>query len=145
MIYSGRSELDLSDENIRFQNFRFSQKLWWKNCWKWPKVLRCRKVHSFQTINILSKIWIAQIQDLNEDCVKMLCPYLLYFPRNKASKSVTVGSGRFIVLNNSASPKMVEIYFNFFLFFLKILELFGCRRGDPYMTANRNFVRFAHS
>ena len=23
--------------------------------------------------------------------------------------------------------------------------LFECRRGDPYMTANRNFVRFAHS
>ena len=27
----------------------------------------------------------------------------------------------------------------------KKIKLFGCRRGDPYMTANRNFLRFAHS
>ena len=33
----------------------------------------------------------------------------------------------------------------FFRFSLKVLELFECRRGDPCMTANRNFVRFAHS
>ena len=26
-----------------------------------------------------------------------------------------------------------------------VLELFECRRGDPYMTANRNFVCFAYS
>ena len=31
------------------------------------------------------------------------------------------------------------------MIFLKVLELFDCRQGDPYMTANRNFVRFAHS
>ena len=29
--------------------------------------------------------------------------------------------------------------------FLKALELFEYRRGYLYMTANRNFVRFAHS
>ena len=50
------------------------------------------------------------------------------------------GSGQSIVLNNSASPKMVIK-----MFFLKVLELFECRQGDPYMTAIRNFVRFAHS
>ena len=56
----------------------------------------------------------AQIKDLNKDCVKISLPYLSYFPRNKPSKSVTVESGRFIILNYSASPKMViQIYFNF--------------------------------
>ena len=25
-----------------------------------------------------------------------------------------------------------------------VLELFECRQGDPYITANRNFVRYAH-
>ena len=43
---------------------------------------------------------MAQIEDLNEYRVKTLCTYLLYFPRNKPSKSVTVGKGRSIVLND---------------------------------------------
>ena len=72
----------------------------------------------------------------------------LYFPRNKPSKIVTVGSGRvglslagpgrarpgrvkpgragsgrFIVLNDSAGPKMViHLYLTFFRFFLKVQE-----------------------
>ena len=46
--------------------------------------------------------------------------------------------GRFIVLNDLSSPKMViKIYFNFF----KVLELSEYRRGYPYITANRNLVR----
>ena len=71
--------------------------------------------------------------------------------RKTISKGITVGSdrvvpGRFNVLNDSASPKMViEMYFIFFRFFEKVLELFECRRGDPYMTANRNFVCFSYS
>ena len=55
-----------------------------------------------------------------------------------------VGLGWFIVLNDSANPKMgIKMYFNFFPIpiFLKVLELFECRRGDQHMTANRNFVR----
>ena len=59
--------------------------------------------------------------------LKILLPYFLYFLRNKLSKSVTVGLGRacfgrvgsgwFIVLNDSASPKMViKIYFSFLRF-----------------------------
>ena len=45
-------------------------------------------------------------------------------------------------LNDSVSPKIViNIHFNFF----KVLELFECRRGDPYMIADRNYVRFTHS
>ena len=83
---------------------------------------------------------------MNKVCVKISRLYLSNFLRNKPSKSVTVGPGRFIVLNDSADPKMViKLYFNFYDFFLKVLEQSEGRRGDPYMTANRNFVRFAHS
>ena len=107
---------------------------------------------------------IAQIGKLNKDCVKISGSYLSYFLRNKPSKSVTVGSGRagsgrvgpgragpgrvgrFIILNDSAGPKMViHLYLTFFRFILKVLEPIECRQADPYMTANRNFVRFAHS
>ena len=35
------------------------------------------------------------------------CDVVLYSPRNKPSKSVTVGSGSFTVLKDSASPKRV--------------------------------------
>ena len=46
--------------------------------------------------------------------------YLLYFPRKQPWKCVTVGPGRFIVLNYSASPKMViKMNLNFFSDFLK--------------------------
>jgi len=76
------------------------------------------------------QILTAQIEDLNEDCVKISRSYLLYFPRDKPSKSVTDRPDRFIILNDRASPEMViKIYLHFF----------------PYMTDNRNFVRFAHS
>ena len=55
-------------------------------------------------------------------------------------------SGQFIVLKHSANPELViKIYFNFFPIFFKVLELFECRRNDLNMTANRNFVCFAHS
>ena len=37
------------------------------------------------------QICIAQIGDLNEDCVKISHPYLLYFTINNRSESVTVG------------------------------------------------------
>ena len=48
--YPQRSEIDLSDETIRIQNFYFNRNLWWKNFWNLPKLLRCWKAHSFQTI-----------------------------------------------------------------------------------------------
>ena len=55
---------------------------------------------------------IAQMKNFNDDCVKISIPYLSYFSRNKSSKSVTVGSGLFIVLNDSARLKMfIKIYF----------------------------------
>ena len=113
-VYSDRSEIDFSDETLIIQNFHFSWKLWWKHCWKLPKLLRCRKAHSFQAVTdinpklkIIEIIWKLEWKFI----------YLLCFPRNKPSKSVTIGSGRawsgragqvrFIDLNDSASPKMV--------------------------------------
>ena len=46
---------------------------------------------------------------------KIVRPSLPYFPRKKQSKSVTVGSGRFIVLNDYASAKiayeLISIFF----------------------------------
>ena len=48
--------------------------------------------------------------------------------------------------NGLLHAKMViKIYINFFQFFLQDLALFECRHGEPCMTANWNFVRFAHS
>ena len=64
--------------------------------------------------------------------------------RQRALWLVRAGSGR--ARCDSASSKIViKIHFNYFRFFLKVLELFECRRGNPYKTANRNFVRIAHS
>ena len=52
-----------------------------------------------------------------------------------------VGLGRFIILNDSASYKLImKRNLNFFQCLLMVLELFEGRRG----TANRSFVRFAH-
>ena len=83
--------------------------------------------------------------DSSKDCAKISRPYLLYFPKKYAVKWCygRLGSGRFMILNDSASPKMViKLYFNFCQFFKKILELFECRPCDLYMTDDRNF---AHS
>ena len=81
---------------------------------------------------------VAQIEDLNEDFVRTI------FSKKHVIKEryCRAGLGRFIVLNDSASPNTL---FQFFLTFLKVLELFECRRGDPYKTGNRNIVLFAHS
>ena len=40
------------------------------------------------------QILIAEIKDWNEGCVKISLLYLIYFPRYKPSKSVTVGLSR---------------------------------------------------
>ena len=38
----------------------------------------------------------------------------------------------------------MNIYFNLFQFFLKVSELFECRRGDPYMAVSpRSLVKIA--
>ena len=101
---------------IRIQKYRFSQKLWWKNFWKLTKLLPCGNDHSFQTIkDINSKFWQHKLQSW----IKIVLISL----SNKPSKSVMVGSGRFIILSDSAGLKMViHIYLTFFRFFLKVLE-----------------------
>ena len=74
---------------------------------------------------IVPKLWI---EDMNKDFVNISRPYLSYFPRNKSSKSFTVGPGQFTVLNDSASAKMIiKMDFNFFQFYFKILDLYSCR------------------
>ena len=102
-----------------------------------------RKAHSFQTIK---EILITQLEDLNKNCVQISCPHMFCFQRNKPSKNVMIRSGRddsSLILSDSASPKKSQK--NIFQLFSKDLELLKCSQGDPYMTANRNFVRFAHS
>ena len=75
------SELDLSVETIRIQNFHTSWKLWWKDYWKLLKLLRCRKPHNKSIPNFNSINWRIEWR---------LSPYLLYFPRNKTSENYTV-------------------------------------------------------
>ena len=60
-VYSDRSELYISDEIIRIQNFLFSRKLWWQNCWKLPKLHVTEKPIVFK----LSKISIPNFDSTN--------------------------------------------------------------------------------
>ena len=60
-----------------------------RNCYAAEK-----HIISKQSNIYLSEILVAQIEDVNEDCVKISRPYLLYLPRNKLSKSVTVEPDR---------------------------------------------------
>ena len=117
MVCSDRYELDLSDETIRIQNFYFNQKLRIKTAEndRNDYVAKKRIVSKLSKTSI--QILITQIEDFNKDCFQISGSYLTYSPRNKPPKSVIVESCRFIVLNDSASPKMViKIYFNFFRF-----------------------------
>ena len=68
-----------------------------------------------------------------------------FYTFREISDQRALWSGRFIVLNDSANYLGHTNLFQFSLIFLKVLELIECRRDDPCMTANRNFVRFAHS
>ena len=78
---------------------------------------------------------------MNEGCVKNSRLYIFTFRdmnRQRALRSDRARSCRFIALNDSASRKMViKIYFNFLRFSSKVLELFECRRCDPFMTGVR--------
>ena len=122
-------------------SYSIERKLWWKNDWKLPKLLRFQKMHSFKTT---FEILIAQIKNFNKDCVKISSLYLICFPKNKPSKSVTAEPGwvgwgfdRFSLSLND--PK------NVFQIFPILFEGFKYRQSDPYIIANKNFVCFAHS
>ena len=49
----------------------------------------------------------AQNEDLSEDCVKISRPYLVSVSKKLAVKERYGQAGQLIVLNDSASPKMV--------------------------------------
>ena len=55
-----------------------------------------------------------------------------------------VASAKFTVRNVNLLALFVKPL-RIFSDILKVLELYEYRRGDPYMTANMNFVHFAHS
>ena len=107
-VHFDRSKLDLSDETIRIQNFYFSRHLWWKNCWKLTKSLRCQKAHSFQTVKrYWFQILIAYIVECRLEW--RLCKnftsvsYILSKKKAVKKRYYSVGSGRFMVLNDTAS------------------------------------------
>ena len=59
----------------------------------------------------------------------------IFYTFREICRQRALRSGWFIVLDNLDSPNMV----------INLSQYIECRRGDPYMTANRYFVRFAHS
>ena len=92
--------------------------IWFKssdeeNCRKLPKLLHCQKAHSFQTVKYINPEFLYhKLKTGIKIMSKFPRLYHLYFPRSKLSNSVTIGPGQFIVLNDSASPKMViKLYF----------------------------------
>ena len=96
----------------------FQSKVMMKNLLKITEIAmlsKCAYIPSYQKYidpKCYSTNW-----NLNKACVKISCHYLSYFSRNKLSNSDAVGWGQFIVLNNSASPKMdINIHFNYFRF-----------------------------
>ena len=139
-VYSDGSELDLSDETISISIESSDE----KNSENYHSCYVAEK----RTVFKLSKISILSFDSPNWRLERRLCqisrPYLLYFSRNKPSKSVTVWPvHRFKWFSQSCGYKTLFQFF--FRFVFKVLELFECSRGDPYMTANRNFVRFAQT
>ena len=64
----------------------------YQNCYVTKKPI-VSKISKISLPNSMNKFQIAQIKDLNEDCVEISRPYLLYFLRNKPSNSVTIGLG----------------------------------------------------
>ena len=117
-----------------------------KNCWKLPKLLHCINAYNFKTIkDVYPEFWIefwipeTWIEDLNKGCVQISRVYLWYFPRNKPSKSVTVGSGRFIDLNDSASPEIVIIVWCLIQFMLTTKTYFDTGIILGKMHCSRHF------
>ena len=111
-VYSNRSELDLSDETIRFQNCPFSQNFDEKTAESYRNCYIAEK----RIVSKLSNISIPNFDSIN---LRLEWRFWQNFTslsyRYKPQKSVTVGSGLFIVLDDSSSPKMViKLYYNFF-------------------------------
>ena len=73
-LYYNRSELDFSDETIKNLNFSYDEKTaenysiaTLPKSAQLPNCQRCR-----------AQIMIAQIEDFNEDCINISCPYYTF-------------------------------------------------------------------
>ena len=104
----------------------------------WAEIYNKKTAENYRNCYVSDKRIISK-----PEFARISHPYLLQFPRNKP---VGQGSGRVGVVNRfKLSTWSKNGQTNLFHFFLKILELFDGCRGDPYITATKNFVRFAHS
>ena len=72
-VDSDISELEKSEFEISFSVESYDK----TTAGKWQKFLRCRKTRRFQIVKDMQlKFCIAQIEDLNQNCVKISRPYL---------------------------------------------------------------------
>ena len=96
-----------------------------KNCWKGPKMLRCREAHSFYTIKDISpKLKKKKLKTWMKIVLKFHVP-LLCFQRNRLSKSVMVGPGQ-AGYSFWMSQLVLKWSYKFISIFSKVLELFEC-------------------
>ena len=70
-MYSDRSELDISDETVRIKSFLTVRGYDKKKIWKLPKLLRCRKAHSFQTIKVFPNYHYDSFQTIKDIDLKL--------------------------------------------------------------------------
>ena len=155
MVYSDKSKLDFPDETIIIQNFHFSQKLWRKNSWKLPKLLHLEKrlvskLSEISTLNFNRPNWKFEMKIVSKFQLSIFHTFQ-EISRKTALLTDRVGAGhigsdRFIILNDSARPKIViKTYIYIFSDFVQVLELFECRRDNTYITANWSHKCVAHS
>ena len=80
-VYSDSAELDFYIKPLEFK-ISISAESYDKKSLKINEIATLPKMHSFED---RSQILIAQIEDLNEDCVKISRLYFLFFQRYKPS------------------------------------------------------------
>ena len=139
MVECDRSEPDLFDKTVRILNFILSQKFLHKSAENYRNFYHAK-------MRIVSKLFKKLISNFDSANWRLKLRFCFRDIFREVSIKHCHGRVRlFIVLNDSAGSKMImNIYFNFSKNF-KGFRLFECRQGNLCMTANRNFVRFAHS
>ena len=117
---------------LNIQIYQYSFQISYTSSFRIPVYEKCM-LPNYQRYRF--QILIAKIEDLNENCVYISCSYLSCFLRNKPSKSVTVGTGRFIILNYLASLKIViKIGLNFSHFFKGLRAVRILTRNESIAT-----------
>ena len=108
-IYSDRSEVDLLDETMRIKNFYFSRKLWWKNYWKLPKMLRCRKTRKPLGLQYFTYLCNMSVNHCNIPAI-CSCPYPR---RNHQRRSIytSIWTERRLTLPGRSISKLVRYYY----------------------------------